>query len=108
MSGAIHPVEEEIILYVKNNPRCSKSDIVRFIKGRQMMGRPAVLVHIDKLEREGMIICKLERPNSQIYKVYENENNKIVTALLELEEFKRSYFSLLEKSKERIDTKDYS
>jgi DNA-binding transcriptional ArsR family regulator len=108
MSGAIHPVEEEIIRYVKNNPGCSKSDIVRFIKGKQMMGRPAVLVHIDKLEREKMINCVLERPNSQIYKVYLNEDNKLASILGELEDFKRTYSNLLKKSTEILDKKDYS
>jgi hypothetical protein len=108
MQGAVHPVEEEIIRYVKDNPGCSKSDIVRFIKGKQMMGRPAVLVHIDKLERERMINCELERPNSQIYKVYVNEDNKIASVLVDLEDFKKAYSNLLKKSKERIDNKDYS
>jgi hypothetical protein len=104
----IHPVEEEIIRYVNDNPGCSKSDVVRFIKEKQMMGRPAVLVHIDKLEREGMIICELEKPNSQLYKIYINKENKITSVLGDLEMFKRVYYNLLQKSKERIDDKDYS
>jgi DNA-binding transcriptional ArsR family regulator len=104
----IHPVEEEIIRYVNENPGCSKSDVVRFIKEKQMMGRPAVLVHIDKLEREGMIICKLEKPNSQLYKIVINKENKIASVLGELESFRKAYSGLLKKSRERIDSKDYS
>ena len=72
------------------------------------MGRPAVLVHIDRLEREGMIICKLEKPNSQLYKIVINKENKIASVLGELESFRKAYSGLLKKSRERIDSKDYS
>ena len=49
-----------------------------------------------------MIRCELENPNSQIYKIYINENNKLASVLGELEEFKEAYIKLLEKSEEKI------
>ena len=46
--------------------------------------------------------CERENPNSQIYKIYINENNKLASVLGELEEFKEAYIKLLEKSEEKI------
>lgn len=108
MSSDLDPIEEKIIQYVKDNPGKSKSDVVRFLKDRHIAARIATLTHLDKLENKKMIICELENPNSQIYRIYINKNNKLVSVLVELEEFKAAYFDLLEKSKEKINNKDYS
>lgn len=108
MSGGLDPIEEKIIQYVKDNPGKSKSDVVRFLKDRHIAARIATLAHLDKLENHKMIICELENPNSQIYKIYVNKNNKLTSVLVELEEFRAAYLDLLEKSKNIIDKKDYS
>src|SRR5918995_5291114 len=104
----LDPIEEKIIQYVKDNPGKSKSDVVRFLKDRHIAARIATLNHIDKLESEKMIRCELENPNSQIYKIYVNEDNKLASVLTELEEFKNAYYTLLQKSKQIMDNKDYS
>lgn len=102
MPHDLHPIEENILQFVKDNPGKSKSDVVRFLKDRHIAARIATLTHIDKLESEKMIRCELENPNSQIYKIYINENNKLASVLGELEEFKEAYIKLLEKSEEKI------
>lgn len=101
-------VEEKIIQYVNDNPGCSKSDVVRALRDEHTASRLTTLAHIDKLEIKGMVVSKLERPNSQVYKIYVNKDNKLVSVLTELEEFKRAYFKLLEKSKAILNNKDYS
>ena len=55
-----------------------------------------------------MIICQLENPNSQIYKIYINKDNRLSSVLVELEEFKEAYLNLLEASRNIINNKDYS
>jgi hypothetical protein len=65
------------------------------------------LAHIDKLEIKGIVTSKLERPNSQIYKIYVNKDSKFVSVLTELEEFKVAYIGLLERSKDIINNRKY-
>jgi hypothetical protein len=68
-----------------------------------------VLDYIKDLENKNMIYEKKERPNSQSFMMYISKENKLVSVLGELEEFKEAYANLLKKSKEeRIDKKDYS
>lgn len=104
----VDTIEEKIIQYVNDNPGCSKSDVVRSLRDENIASRLTTLAHIDKLEIKGMVVSILERPNSQIYKIYVNRGNKLVSVLTELEEFKRAYSILLGKSKEIINNKDYS
>jgi hypothetical protein len=40
--------------------------------------------------------------------MYVNENNRLLSVITELEEFRKSYSDLLNKSKDRIENKDYS
>jgi hypothetical protein len=104
----LNPIEERILQFVKDNPGKSKSDVVRFLKDRHIAARIATLAHIDRLEGRKMIICQLENPNSQIYRIYINKDNQLSSIVIELEEFKEAYRILLEKSKEKINNKDYS
>ena len=104
----LNPIEEQILQFVRDNPGKSKSDVVRYLKERHIAARIATLAHIDRLEGKRMIICQLENPNSQIYKIYINKDNKLATVITELEEFKEAYISLLEKSKKMLDSRDYS
>ena len=104
----LNPIEERILQFVKDNPGKSKSDIVRYLKDRHIAPRIATLAHIDWLESKKMIICQLENPNSQIYKIYINKDNRLSSVLVELEEFKEAYLNLLEASRNIINNKDYS
>jgi hypothetical protein len=71
-----------------------------------LLRRPAVLLHIDKLERERMINAKQDRPNSQLYRIYINEDNELAAVISELQGFKDVYVNLLEKSREKIRSGD--
>ena len=98
----------EIINYLRSNPESSKADIIRHIRNKDLASRMTVLEYIKDLENRGVIYGKKERPTSQSYMMYINEDNELLSVLTELEEFKEAYISLLEKSKEIINNKDYS
>jgi hypothetical protein len=70
--------------------------------------RMTVLDYIKDLETKSMIYGKKERPDSQSFMMYVNKDNILSSVFVELEEFKKSYVNLLEKSKELINNKDYS
>jgi hypothetical protein len=99
-------VEKEIINYLRDNAGSSKADIIRHIRSKQMGSRMTVLEYIKDLENNNMIYGKKERPDSQSYMMYINEDNELLTVLTTLEEFKEAYVSLLEKSKEKINSLD--
>lgn len=102
-----HEVKKKKILkYVVANPGVSKEGVVRGMKGDP--SRLTVLNMLDELKDECMIDLRTDKPNSQIYRIYPNENNLIVTISNELEEFETAFVKLLEKSKERIKKKDFS
>lgn len=96
--------KKKILKYVVANPGLSKEGIVRGMKGDP--SRITVLNILDELEDEKMIVMRTDKPNSQIYRIYSNENNILVTISNELEEFEIAYSKLLDKSKEKLQTKD--
>jgi hypothetical protein len=104
----MHRIEEEILNYLRNNPGSSKADIIRNMRDKHLASRMTVLEYIKDLENENMIYERKERPDSQSYMIYINEDNELASVLLTLEDFKKAFIDLLEKSKERINNKDYS
>lgn len=108
MQQGLSLVEQEILDYIRHNPGRSKADIVRHLRNIQLASRITVLEYIKDLEIKNMIYGKKERPNSQIIMMYINEDNKLASVLIELKEFKEAFIKLLEKSKQKIDSKDYS
>ena len=60
--------EEKIVKYIADHAGCSKTDITRHMEREGPLSRITTLHYIGNLEAEGIIICKLEKPNSQIYK----------------------------------------
>ena len=96
--------KKKILKYVISNHGLSKEGIVRGMKGDP--SRLTVLNILSELEDEKMIVMRTDKPNSQLYRIYPNENNILVTILNELEEFEKAYSKLLDKSKERLQNKD--
>lgn len=102
------PAEQKIVKYITDHAGCSKAAIVRHMENAGPVSRITTLNYIGNLEAEKIIICSLEKPNSQIYRVYINEDSKVASLLGELEEFKEAYVNLLKKSRDIINNKDYS
>lgn len=93
----------KIIKYIKENPGCSKQDVVKGMEGNP--SRITVLNILDRLEYEGMINARKEKENSQIYQLFINNENAIIPKKQLLDDFKNSYLDLVNKSKEKIDPK---
>jgi DNA-binding MarR family transcriptional regulator len=100
--------EQEILDYLRNNPGSSKADVVRHLRDKQVASKMTVFQYLKDLENKNMIYGKKERPNSQSFMMYVNEENKLASVLAELEEFEISYLNLLEKFRDIINNKDYS
>lgn len=86
---SMNPLEGKIIRYVNDNPGCSKSDIVRYLESENLASRITTLTHIDKLDRRRMLIFELEKPNSQVYKIYINKIGIVSLLQTEIETLER-------------------
>lgn len=108
MQKDLTPVEKEIIDFLRDNPGSSKADIIRHLRDKQMSSRMTVLEYIKDLETKNMVYGRRKQPNSLIIRMYVNNDSELLTIITGLEEFKKAYFNLLKKSKEKINNKDYS
>lgn len=86
--------ELKIFEYIRNNPGCSKEDVGRGMKGNP--SRITVLNILGRLEQEKMIIVRKLKPNSQIYELFINEENLIVSFTSNINEFEKTFFILLD------------
>jgi hypothetical protein len=90
----------KIFEYVKENPGSSQEQVVRGMNGDP--SRLTVINILKKLEEYDMILFKKDKPNSQIYRIYVNNNNLLVSAEQNLSEFERSFFALLDRLESKI------
>jgi hypothetical protein len=96
MSGLTeNPKHEKVLLYIKSNPGVSKQDVVRGMEGDP--SRITVLNILDLLEKDGLIVAKKDKPNSQIYRLYVNTEKPIIAAYKTLGDIKEISFSMLTK-----------
>jgi len=95
------PKDLKIYQYVKDHPGSSQEDVVRGMKGDP--SRITVIKSLQRLTEYRMIIFKKDKPNSQIYKIYVNNDNLLVSIEQILAEFKKSFLVLLEHLTSKID-----
>ena len=86
---------EEIFNYLRNNPGCSKEELVRGVDG--IMSKKTVIKIIKELKTEELITIKKEKPNSRSYNLFLNEENILIVINKQLEEFKKEFKKLLQK-----------
>jgi len=84
----------KIVNYIADHPGCSKEDVVRMMK--EECSRITVLNRLYTLNENGYIVFRKDKPNSQIYKMYVDTNNLLVTETTALEHFKRVFSEFLE------------
>lgn len=96
----ITPKIFKIVEYIKQHPGCSKENVVRGMNGNP--SRITVLNIITELEQDKMIIARKERPNSQIYKLFINNDNLIVSVDQDLLKIKDAFHILFSKLGDRI------
>lgn len=90
----------KIIEYIKQHPGCSKEEVVRGVNGDP--SRITVLNIITELERNKMIVARKDRPNSQIYKLFINSNNLIISIDQDLLRLKDAFHHSIIKLEEKI------
>jgi hypothetical protein len=88
-----------VMRYIKDNPGTSKEGVVRGMNGDP--SRITVLKILDKLEQYELIISTKDKPNSQRLHLYINKEDVFVSVSQDLEEFKNTFFVLLDKTVER-------
>jgi len=95
------PRKLKVSRYVRDNPGISKEGVVKGMKGDP--SRITVLNTLNELEEEGWIIARKDKPNSQIYKLYANDKNLLVSLDQELDELEKAFTQFLCKTKELFE-----
>jgi len=90
--------QKAIIEFITKNPGISKAEIIRKLTQDSKGSRVTIVNDIDELENEHhIIICKRDKPNSQIYKVYVNEDNILLDTYDKLYDFKKNFIETIDK-----------
>ena len=92
-------LEKDILNYITNNPSTSKENIV---KNLGKSSRVPILRKIKYLQNIGYIIVKKNETNSQIHELYYNDENSLSVLIKNLEDFKKTYFILLDNIKNTL------
>jgi DNA-binding Lrp family transcriptional regulator len=95
----------KIVNYIADHPGCSKEDVVRMMKEEN--SRVTVLNRLRMLSKDGYIVSRKDRPNSQIYKLFVNADSLLVTETRDLEHFKKvfsEFLEILDKKREELET----
>ena len=92
-------LEKDIFNYITNNPGISKENVV---KNLGKSSRVPVLKKITYLENIGYIIVKKKETNRQIYELYYNDENSLSILIKDLNDFKKTYFILLDNIKNTL------
>jgi hypothetical protein len=98
--------EKAVLECVDNNPGTSKQDVINKLTLESKGSRVTVHNAIRDLEGYGMIYARKDKPNSQIYRLYVNEDSIFLSVYRELENFKNAFFVLIEKTKMRLVKKN--
>jgi hypothetical protein len=94
-------LNKKLLDFISDNPGKSKEEIVRGMKGNP--SRLTVLNHINHLQERNVIVLRKDKPNSQIYRIYVNQDDIKTSIYLELSQFKTSYFKLLDAALAQFD-----
>jgi hypothetical protein len=87
--------KEEIIKFLRNNPGCSKEDLVRGVKN--IVSKKTVIKILNELKEEELVVIKKDKPNSRSYELFLMEENILIVINKQLKEFKEEFKKFLEK-----------
>jgi hypothetical protein len=92
--------DKRIFNYIKNNPGVIKTHVVKFFKNEKIPGysRVPVFSAVKRLEQEYyMIIVEPDESNNKIHHLFINNENVLVSLIVDLDSFKHAYFDLIDK-----------
>jgi hypothetical protein len=84
---------DEIINFLRNNPGCTKEDVVRGVKNTS--SKKTVQILLNELEREEVITIKKVKPNSRGYKLFLNEENILIIFNKQIKDFNEEFKKLI-------------
>jgi hypothetical protein len=90
--------QKEILEYVRKNPGKIKQQVVGYFDGNY--SRKTVWKDLDILIKDHMIVVRKDKPNSLFHHLYINEENLLLSTIIDLDDFKNALFVLLDKAKE--------
>jgi DNA-binding Lrp family transcriptional regulator len=87
--------KEDIINFLRNNPGCSKEEIVRGVK--YIVSKKTVIKILKELEEEEQIRIEKETPNSRAYKLFLCSENILIVLDKQIRDINDEFRKLLQK-----------
>jgi DNA-binding Lrp family transcriptional regulator len=87
--------KEDIINFLRNNPGCSKEELVRGVKNT--VSKKTVIKILKELEKEEQIKIEKEKPNSRSYKLFLCSENRLIVLDKQIRDIYGDFRKLLEK-----------
>lgn len=87
--------KEDIINFLRNNPGCSKEELVRGVKNT--VSKKTVIKILKELEKEEQIKIEKEKPNSRSYKLFLCSENILIVLDKQIRDINGDFRKLLEK-----------
>jgi DNA-binding Lrp family transcriptional regulator len=87
--------KEDIINFLRNNPGCSKEELVRGVKNT--VSKKTVIKILKELEKEEQIKIEKEKPNSRSYKLFLCSENRLIVLDKQIRDINGDFRKLLEK-----------
>jgi predicted transcriptional regulator len=100
--------EKMVLSHLRENPGVSKEWLIKKIDAESMGSRVTIVNAINNLIKFGIISASKDKLNSQIYRLYLNENSVFLKVYLELDKLKEAFFKLIEKLKDSNNVKAIS
>jgi hypothetical protein len=97
--------ERVVFEYISKYPGTIKERVIDSLVKDGEGSRVTILNTIKDLEKYGMIIIRKDKPNSQIHKLYVNNENVLIAVSQQLDNFKKNFFSLLDETQKKIRKK---
>jgi DNA-binding Lrp family transcriptional regulator len=85
----------EIVNYLRNNPGCSKEELVRGVQN--IVSKKTVIKILKELEQEEQIKIEKEKPNSRRYKLFLCSENILIVLDKQISDINEDFRKLLEK-----------
>jgi DNA-binding MarR family transcriptional regulator len=95
--------ERRVLGYIKNNPFVNKDQVVKHFEGTPGLSRMPVFKIIKSLIKRGYLIEQRSENNRHTRSLVVNENSKLLLVSKEMEDFKKHFFMLLDKVKQKLE-----
>jgi hypothetical protein len=90
-----------IINYIATHQGCTKADLERGLK--DLISKKTIHKWVSEMINEYILFEKKEKLNSRDHKLFVNENNPLVSAPKEIEQFENAFFSFFNKITNRYE-----